>query len=88
MGWFFPAGFYNADIIIVQKKKTAGEDLNYFSWLDPFSEIVWLAMLLTVFFSSAITWLLQKLSGCHERGKIRMIRKWREIEVGRGGLYN
>ncbi len=85
MGWFFPAGFFNADIIIIQKKHTAGKDFDLFSWLDPFSGNVWLAMLLTVLFSSTITWLLQKLSGCHEPGKIRMTRKWRETEVGRGG---
>jgi hypothetical protein len=86
MGWFFPRGFYDADIIIIEKKKKKEKELNVLSFMEPFTEGVWWMMLLTVFFSSMITWFLQKLSGSHEPGKILMTEKWREIgEGGRGG---
>jgi hypothetical protein len=87
LGWHFSTGCFDTDIIIIQKKKKAGQKIDYLSWLNPFTNEVWGMMLLTVLFSSMITWILQKLSGCHEPGKILMTRKWRETGFGRG-LYN
>ncbi len=87
LGWDFPAGFIDSDIIIIQKKKKAEKKRDYLSWLNPFTIEVWWVMLLTVLFSSMMTWILQKLSGCHEPGKILVTRKCRETGFGRG-LYN
>jgi hypothetical protein len=50
LGWHFPSGLFDSDIILIQKKKKAGTKTDFLSWLHPFASEVWLVMLLTVFF--------------------------------------
>jgi hypothetical protein len=71
-GMAFPRGFFDASIILVQKKKIEKENFDIISFMDPFTFDVWWMMLGTLLFSSWLTYMLQKLSGRHAAGNLAM----------------
>jgi hypothetical protein len=69
-GMAFPRGFFDASIILVQKKKIEKENFDILSFMDPFTSDVWWMMFGTLLFSSWLTYVLQKLSGRHAAGNV------------------
>lgn len=74
-GVVFPWPWYDATIIMVAKKDAGDEQqdaFDAFGWLAPFSFAVWGMILLTIFFSALVYWLLEVLNPDSDRGKERL----------------
>ena len=65
---------YDASIIMVTKMESSGETerFNPVSWLSPFDNYVWLMIVVTIFVSAAIYWLLEVLNADSDHRKERL----------------
>jgi hypothetical protein len=59
-GITYPKGWYDASIIIVAKKKSEESGFKAFSWKEPFSNVVWLLLLVTLFLSAIVVLILEE----------------------------
>ena len=67
MGVTFPAGWYDGTTIMVAKVDRTDDDnksdsFSFFSWTQPFDLYVWIMIVITLFFSGFVYWLLENIN--------------------------